>query len=426
MNPLARRVERNKEEVRKLSQRGGNRFCIDCGMRGPLYVVSNFHVFVCSTCAALHRSQQHKVKGISMTEFTDAEVASLTVGGNDRAARVWLARYQKQRPRQGNDRAVKDFIVAAFNDLSYVDREELERLQCDVCKAVSGEVPPRLSGTAGLPPSPESSGLRRAAPPPSAPLPVSLLQEPAEAAAGAPLQAHAPSSSLEAREAHAVPTPPVDLFGPSVPLQPAQSAPAHVSSAPTDDDMFADFLTAAAPPPSAVVSALAGSSFTAQAPLADWFAFSAAPAQLPANMGVSPAVTAGPLHYMTPQLYPQNTSSQLGISERFGVQQGGYVFTTPSNVTQLQPQQFQYAASMGPPVAPNVVPYQAPIDQAQAPSVGAAALTNMNSVNFFQEPPADPWKSTDSPEPTKTGPTNDSSASHNDAFAALDPFGSKW
>ncbi|ESL07540.1 ADP-ribosylation factor GTPase activating protein [Trypanosoma rangeli SC58] len=412
MNPLARRVERNKEEVRKLSQRGANRFCVDCGMRGPLYVVSNFHVFVCSTCAALHRSQQHKVKGISMTEFTDTEVASLTVGGNDRAERVWLATYQKQRPQHGNDRAVRDFIVAAFDDLSYVDREELERLQCDVCRAVSGEAPPRLSGTVGLPPSPASSELRRAAPPP-----VSSSQEPAEAAAAAPLPAHTPSSSLEAREAHAVPTPPVDLFGPSV--------PAHVPS-PTEDDMFADFLTATAPPQPANVSALAGSSFTAQAPLADWFTFSAAPTQMPTNMSVSPGSTAGPLPYATPQPYPPNILFQLGISGRSGVQQGEYVFTTPSNATQLQPQQFQYAASMGPPVAPNVVSYQAPIDQAQAPYVGAAALTNMNSVNFFQEPPADPWKSPDSPEPTKAGPANDSSAPHNDAFAALDPFGSKW
>ncbi|EKF99866.1 ADP-ribosylation factor GTPase activating protein, putative [Trypanosoma cruzi] len=140
MNPLARRVERNRDEVRKLSQKCGNRFCIDCGIRGPLYVVTNFRVFVCSTCAALHRSLQHKVKGISMTEFTDEEVACLNVGGNDRAARVWLASYENNKPPHGSDIAVRDFIVSAFENMAYVNREELERFQNDL-KAVGNGAP---------------------------------------------------------------------------------------------------------------------------------------------------------------------------------------------------------------------------------------------------------------------------------------------
>ncbi|RNF24873.1 ADP-ribosylation factor GTPase activating protein [Trypanosoma conorhini] len=416
MNPQARRVERNREEVRKLSLRDGNRFCVDCGMRGPLYVVSNFHVFVCSKCAALHRSQQHKVKGISMTEFTDAEVASLAVGGNDRAARVWFAKYQKQRPRPGNDRAISNFIVAAFEDLAYVDREELARLQSDVQLAVSGDgAPRRPSGSLGLPPSPEG-GPRRSLP----------SQSPSQATdtAAASSPALAPTAPPATRGADAVP---VDLFRPSAPPPPAPAAP-------TDDDMFADFLTAAAPPPQPPPAVAASASpSTAQAPLEDWFA--AAPAPPHVNVAVFPGVTAGPpVPYPTPQPspaagyapWPPNMLSQPGIPGQFGMQQGGYSLAAPSNVSQPAPQQVQYASSMSSAVAPNVVPCQAPLAQAQPPlSVGAATLTNWGGVNFFQEPPADPWRNPVPSEPTRAEPVKDTSAPHNDAFAFLDPFGSK-
>jgi len=47
-----------------------------------MYVVMNFGVFVCSTCAGIHREFSHKVKGISMCNFNDEEVKTLTVNGN--------------------------------------------------------------------------------------------------------------------------------------------------------------------------------------------------------------------------------------------------------------------------------------------------------------------------------------------------------
>ena len=43
-----------------------------------MYCVINFHVFVCSACAGIHREMNHKVKGISMSVFTDQELKDLT------------------------------------------------------------------------------------------------------------------------------------------------------------------------------------------------------------------------------------------------------------------------------------------------------------------------------------------------------------
>ncbi|CCD21474.1 putative GTPase activating protein for Arf [Trypanosoma vivax] len=131
-------MNRNNDEVRKISQKDGNRYCMDCGMRGPVYVVVDFYVLVCYTCASLHRSHQNKVKGISMTEFTNEEVTCLMIGGNDRASAVWLKRYTRDKPSHKNGAAVSDFIAAVFARAEYVSEEEYEKLQVDILQATTG------------------------------------------------------------------------------------------------------------------------------------------------------------------------------------------------------------------------------------------------------------------------------------------------
>ena len=45
-------------------------------------VMVPFGVFVCSACAGLHRDFSHKVKGISMSTFTDEDIKFLNQNGN--------------------------------------------------------------------------------------------------------------------------------------------------------------------------------------------------------------------------------------------------------------------------------------------------------------------------------------------------------
>ena len=47
-----------------------------------MYVVMQFGIFVCSACSGIHREMNHKVKGISMSTFTDEELKELAAGGN--------------------------------------------------------------------------------------------------------------------------------------------------------------------------------------------------------------------------------------------------------------------------------------------------------------------------------------------------------
>ena len=47
-----------------------------------MYVVSGFFVFVCSACAGIHREITHKVKGISMSVFSEQELKDIAENGN--------------------------------------------------------------------------------------------------------------------------------------------------------------------------------------------------------------------------------------------------------------------------------------------------------------------------------------------------------
>jgi diketogulonate reductase-like aldo/keto reductase len=46
--------------------------------------VAEFGIFVCSSCAGIHREMNHKgVKGIGMSNFTDKETETLAQLGNE-------------------------------------------------------------------------------------------------------------------------------------------------------------------------------------------------------------------------------------------------------------------------------------------------------------------------------------------------------
>ena len=66
-----------------LRQIAENKSCFDCQQKGTMYcVMAPFGVFVCSACAGVHRELNNKVKGISMSNFSEAETTFLRENGN--------------------------------------------------------------------------------------------------------------------------------------------------------------------------------------------------------------------------------------------------------------------------------------------------------------------------------------------------------
>lgn len=52
--------------------------------------MTDFGVFVCSTCSGIHRDMTHKVKGIGMSNFSELEAKSIAERGNKVSKRIEL------------------------------------------------------------------------------------------------------------------------------------------------------------------------------------------------------------------------------------------------------------------------------------------------------------------------------------------------
>ena len=89
----------------------------------PAYINLTHRTFVCTKCSAHHRSLQFKVKGISMTQFTDDDVKLMESGGNGPFNVLYMAKYVpgKDMPiPNGNDaNRMKEFINMKYNKKWY-------------------------------------------------------------------------------------------------------------------------------------------------------------------------------------------------------------------------------------------------------------------------------------------------------------------
>ncbi|KAF4713105.1 hypothetical protein FOZ63_006067, partial [Perkinsus olseni] len=98
-----------------------NRHCADCGELGPTYICTDFGTFVCTECAGIHRELNHKVKGISVSKWTEQEVENLEAHGNTKDRETYMANYRPgidlAEPNNQDRQRLKDFMK-----LKYVDK----------------------------------------------------------------------------------------------------------------------------------------------------------------------------------------------------------------------------------------------------------------------------------------------------------------
>eukprot|EP00918_Siedleckia_nematoides_P015961 GHVU01034473.1.p2 GENE.GHVU01034473.1~~GHVU01034473.1.p2 ORF type:complete len:108 (+),score=3.70 GHVU01034473.1:169-492(+) len=76
------------QKLRAIQSGGSNRYCCDCNEMGPTFVCTSLWVFVCTNCSGIHRELNHKVKGVSLSKWTEAEVANIENKGNEVRARM--------------------------------------------------------------------------------------------------------------------------------------------------------------------------------------------------------------------------------------------------------------------------------------------------------------------------------------------------
>lgn len=120
MPPKVNKVE---VELRKLTKIDGNKTCANCPEKMPGYAEMTHCIFVCTKCAGIHRDFQFKVKGISMSTFTEEDVVNLKNVGNILHNAVYMAKHRSdQTLPNGSDIAkLKEFIKMKYVDRKWYD-----------------------------------------------------------------------------------------------------------------------------------------------------------------------------------------------------------------------------------------------------------------------------------------------------------------
>ena len=112
-------VKELSQKLDKIKKREENKKCFDCGEKGTTYVCINFGTFICSRCAGILRELNYKVKGTGVSIFNQKEIDILDNMGNEKAAKIWLAKYKEGKdksPGLKDDDSLRKFIKDKYEE----------------------------------------------------------------------------------------------------------------------------------------------------------------------------------------------------------------------------------------------------------------------------------------------------------------------
>ncbi|CAO3652181.1 unnamed protein product [Cunninghamella blakesleeana] len=131
---LKKQEELNIRKVRELLRLPENKKCFDCPTKSPFFVNTTIQTFICSRCSGLVREVGHRVKSISASKFSGQEVVALELGGNGKAAKIWLNGFNSQNtPEPETDGEVRAFMRQKYYETKWFNRDLL-KIQDDEIK----------------------------------------------------------------------------------------------------------------------------------------------------------------------------------------------------------------------------------------------------------------------------------------------------
>ncbi|PWN28802.1 Arf GTPase activating protein, partial [Jaminaea rosea] len=77
--------QRYQRQVLELAKQPGNDFCADCKARNPRWASHNLGIFVCMSCAGIHRkmgTHVSKIKSLTLDEWNKEQVERMREMGN--------------------------------------------------------------------------------------------------------------------------------------------------------------------------------------------------------------------------------------------------------------------------------------------------------------------------------------------------------
>ena len=129
-----------------------NKQCANCSELGPVYICCDFHTFVCTECSGIHRELSHKVKSISMSNWSKDEVDTIEAsGGNSRDKAMYMAHYDPKsfpQPQSTNRDRLREFIRVKYVERRWIsemgpgDASQLGQKMYEHKENRSGELEP--------------------------------------------------------------------------------------------------------------------------------------------------------------------------------------------------------------------------------------------------------------------------------------------
>lgn len=119
--------EGSQKALRELLSQPSNKKCLECDQRGPTYVDVTIGSFVCTSCGGILRglNPPHRIKSISMTNFTPAEITFIESRGNEWCRAVYLAKYDEQSGAKPDGKADSSKLKQ-FMELKYEQKRWYE------------------------------------------------------------------------------------------------------------------------------------------------------------------------------------------------------------------------------------------------------------------------------------------------------------
>lgn len=139
-----------EQELNKLRKLASNKKCANCDSEskfGHQNVTEKFKTFVCNNCKSAHQSFSMRVKSISMSNWSKAEVDALrdaNGGGNTNARKIWLKHWtaSKMAKPTSNDKLdyFKTFVKAIYLDQQFYGENDTSSDEEEPIRSISAPV----------------------------------------------------------------------------------------------------------------------------------------------------------------------------------------------------------------------------------------------------------------------------------------------
>ncbi|UZJ56180.1 hypothetical protein CBS101457_005500 [Exobasidium rhododendri] len=109
--------ERYQRQVLELSKAAGNETCADCGGRYPRWASWNLGIFLCVSCAGVHRKMGthiSKIKSLTLDTWTKEQVEKVRAGGNVKNNLKFNPNIKRNRPPANIDEGERNSELERF------------------------------------------------------------------------------------------------------------------------------------------------------------------------------------------------------------------------------------------------------------------------------------------------------------------------